>query len=82
MSVLYLGEHSSNPDVTGICVHSEPLSWFGVGKDRRSAQGFLERLDSGFHLWGLLEGLLLLHEFRQWFCNIGEAGNKMSVIRA
>jgi hypothetical protein len=50
LSVLYLGGHSSNPDVTGVCVHDEPLSWLGVNKNRGSTQGSLERFESGFHL--------------------------------
>jgi hypothetical protein len=29
LSVLYLGEHSSNSDVIGISVHNESLSWMG-----------------------------------------------------
>jgi hypothetical protein len=28
-------------------------------------------LEVGFNLWSPLEGLLLLSEFGQWFCNVG-----------
>jgi hypothetical protein len=37
-------------------------------------------LEGDFHLWSPLEGLLLLTEFGQWFCNLGEIGNKQPVI--
>jgi hypothetical protein len=47
LSVLYLGEHSPDSDVTGICVYYELLSWFQVGKNWGSTQGFLERLEGG-----------------------------------
>jgi hypothetical protein len=50
LSILYLGEHSSNANVTGVCVHDEPLSWLGVSRNRSSTQSFLERLESGIHL--------------------------------
>jgi hypothetical protein len=41
VTVLYLGEHSSDPEVTCVCVHYEPLSWLGVGENRGSTQGSL-----------------------------------------
>jgi predicted NAD/FAD-dependent oxidoreductase len=38
LPVLYLGEHSSDHEVTWVCVHDEPLSWLGAGEDRDGTQ--------------------------------------------
>jgi hypothetical protein len=38
LPVLYLGEHTSDHEVTCVCVHDEPLSWLGVGEDRDGTQ--------------------------------------------
>jgi predicted NAD/FAD-dependent oxidoreductase len=41
MSVVYLGEYSSNPKVTCVYVHDEPLSWLGIGENKGSTQDSL-----------------------------------------
>jgi hypothetical protein len=41
LSVMYLGEHSSNSDLTGVCDYYELLSWFWVGENLGSTQGSL-----------------------------------------
>jgi hypothetical protein len=79
LSALYLGDNSSNSDVTGVCVQDEPFSWLGVSKNRGNTQGSLEGFESLFYLWSPLEGLLLLSEFGKWFYNITEPRNKPSV---
>jgi predicted NAD/FAD-dependent oxidoreductase len=41
LSVLYLGQHSSNSDVTRVCVNDEPFSWLRVSENTGRTEGIL-----------------------------------------
>jgi hypothetical protein len=41
LSILYLGKHSSNLNVTRVCDDDKPLSWLWVSKNRGNTQGSL-----------------------------------------
>lgn len=81
-SVLPTGWHSSKPDVTHIYVNGEPCSWLWTSKNRSSTDGLLYSFEGGLHFWSPHVGLILGHEFGQWFHNVGETRNKPPVITA
>jgi hypothetical protein len=76
LSVLNLGEHSSNPEVTCVFVNDEPLSWLLVGTNRavQSLSQIRLTIKMGF---GLNDWI-----YCNTFTQLGTTGNKvLSLLR-
>jgi len=80
-TILHLGHYTTNPNIAGVGVDDELLSWLRVTQERCHTQCLFQCLERGLRFREPLECPFLFSQSDQWLSYICESGDEPPVIR-